>query len=105
MIHMRRSWILAAAAVAVFGCTAVRQQKALRAVPDNAEFHNLQVLPANITRDQLTATMRGFTAGLGVTCDHCHARKREVLRAETQSWLRSAQAVTAVLTGSLAEET
>jgi transcriptional regulator len=29
---------------------------------------------------------------------------REVLRAETQSWLRSAQAVTAVLTGALAEE-
>jgi PadR family transcriptional regulator PadR len=29
---------------------------------------------------------------------------RDVLRAETQSWLRSAQAVTAVLTGSVAGE-
>ena len=29
---------------------------------------------------------------------------RDVLRTETQSWLRSAQAVTAVLTGSLAED-
>lgn len=29
---------------------------------------------------------------------------RDVLRAETQSWLRSAQAVTAVLTGTMVEE-
>lgn len=72
---MRRTLILAAAAVAAFACTAIRQQKALSAVPDNAEFHNLRVLPPNITHDQLIATMQGFTAGLGVSCDHCHVRK------------------------------
>ena len=72
---MRRTLILVAAAFTAFGCTAIRQQKALTAVPDNAEFHNLQVLPPNITRDQLTAAMRGFAGGLGVSCDHCHMRR------------------------------
>jgi hypothetical protein len=33
---------------------------------------NLQVLPRDISRQDLTAAMRGFTAALGVTCDHCH---------------------------------
>jgi hypothetical protein len=33
---------------------------------------NLQVLPKDISRQDLQATMRTFTAGLGVMCDHCH---------------------------------
>lgn len=35
-------------------------------------FNNLQVLPKDITRNQLTAIMRGFANGLGVRCLHCH---------------------------------
>lgn len=62
-------------AIAVtFGCTAIRQQKAAPAVPDSAEFRNLQVFPSNVTRDQLVATMQKFTGALGVDCSHCHAR-------------------------------
>ena len=58
----------------ILSCTAVQQQKALPPSPDTAEHRNLQVLPPNITHDQLIATMRGFTTALGVRCDHCHER-------------------------------
>jgi hypothetical protein len=33
---------------------------------------NLQVLPKDISRADLTATMRGFTQALGVQCNYCH---------------------------------
>lgn len=38
-------------------------------------YKNLKVLPPDITRPRLTATMRGFTSALGVHCDFCHAGK------------------------------
>lgn len=34
---------------------------------------NLQVLPKDISGEQLMATMRGFTKALGVECGFCHA--------------------------------
>jgi photosynthetic reaction center cytochrome c subunit len=36
---------------------------------------NLQVMPKDISREQLLATMRGFTAGLGVQCNYCHVQE------------------------------
>ena len=33
---------------------------------------NLQVLPTDMTQQQVVAVMRTFTQGLGVMCDHCH---------------------------------
>ena len=33
---------------------------------------NLQVLPKDISHDDLIKTMRGFTGGLGVRCTFCH---------------------------------
>jgi hypothetical protein len=33
---------------------------------------NLQVLPKEMTRQQVTGIMRGFTRGLGVRCPFCH---------------------------------
>ena len=33
---------------------------------------NLQVLPKDMTRQQVTQIMRGFTRGLGVRCPYCH---------------------------------
>ena len=33
---------------------------------------NLQVLPKDMTSQQVTQMMRGFTAALGVECSHCH---------------------------------
>jgi tetratricopeptide (TPR) repeat protein len=37
-------------------------------------FTNLQVLPKDISRTDLVATMRGVSRALGVRCDYCHAR-------------------------------
>lgn len=34
---------------------------------------NLQVLPRDTPRSELTAIMRGFTQALGVRCEYCHA--------------------------------
>ena len=58
-------------------CAAVRQQKALPQVSDAADHRNLEVLPPNITREQLLATMRTFTKALNVGCDHCHVSTTE----------------------------
>jgi hypothetical protein len=37
-----------------------------------APLQNLQVLPKEMTRPEVTALMRTFTAALGVQCSHCH---------------------------------
>ena len=39
-------------------------------IPDT--FTNLQVLPKNISKNDLLQTMKGFTAALGVRCTYCH---------------------------------
>jgi len=43
-------------------------------IPD--KFENLKVLPKDITREQLLATMRAFSLGLGVRCDYCHEENK-----------------------------
>lgn len=53
-------------------CSAISTQKSLPPAADAADHRNLQVLSPNITREQLLATMRTFTRGLGVGCAHCH---------------------------------
>jgi hypothetical protein len=59
--------------VSLFACTAVQQQKQAAATrADNLEFHNLKVLPQNISHDDLINTMRFFSRSLGVRCGHCH---------------------------------
>lgn len=60
-------------AVIVVGCAAINQQKSLPPRADDLHFHNLQILPQNITHDELIDTMRHFTQALGVRCEHCHA--------------------------------
>ena len=37
-----------------------------------APLQNLQVLPKDTTRQQVTQMMRGFAAALNVDCIHCH---------------------------------
>jgi tetratricopeptide (TPR) repeat protein len=41
-------------------------------IPD--KFVNLKVLPKKIAKDDLVATMRQFSIGLGVRCNYCHAQ-------------------------------
>ena len=60
------------AALFIAACAAISQQKAQTPTADNLEFHNLRVLPPNITHDELIATMRGIARSLGTRCNHCH---------------------------------
>ncbi len=39
-------------------------------VPDT--FTNLQVLPKEVTKQELMSNMRSFAIGMGVRCSHCH---------------------------------
>lgn len=57
---------------ALVACAAINQQKAQPPKDDDLHFHNLQVLPQNISRDDLLMTMKRFTQALGVQCSHCH---------------------------------
>lgn len=41
------------------------------------KFTNLQVLPKDIQKEKLMATMRNFTFALGVRCDYCHAESAD----------------------------
>ena len=58
------------------GCTATSSTPAPQQAKPS-QFKNLQVLPQDISRDELLATMRSFTRSLGVRCDFCHAAKAE----------------------------
>lgn len=60
---------LAVALGVLFVSGTVRAQQ--MQIPD--KFTNLQVLPKDITRDALTAQMRGLTQSLGLRCTDCHA--------------------------------
>jgi tetratricopeptide (TPR) repeat protein len=56
-------------AVAVLVCGSARGE-----FPD--KFTNLKVLPKEISKQELQATMRGFAFALGVRCEHCHVEKK-----------------------------
>ncbi len=72
MRHLVELGAIIVFALVIAGCAAVSQQKAQPTRADDLHFHNLQVLPQNITRDELLTTMRRFTQALGVKCNHCH---------------------------------
>ena len=40
------------------------------------KFENLEVLPKDISRAELTQVMRSFAMGLGVRCQYCHVVKQ-----------------------------
>jgi tetratricopeptide (TPR) repeat protein len=50
-----------------------RSASAQMQIPE--KFENLKVLPKDMPREQLIATMRGFALGLGVRCEYCHAEQ------------------------------
>lgn len=62
---MRRYAIATFLLTIVFGVPQGQAQ-----VPD--EFTNLKILPEDITKPELVATMRGFAGALGVRCSYCH---------------------------------
>jgi hypothetical protein len=54
--------------------------------PPKKEFHNLKVLPANISSKDLSRIMvDDFTDGLGVSCNFCHAEDKDTHRLDYAS--------------------
>lgn len=81
---MRRTIVLALALIValVIGCTTMQKQKSEPGKPDDLNFHNLQVLPQNISHDELIKTMRIFARSLGTNCAHCHVQTAETPKPE-----------------------
>ena len=53
------------------------------AVKRKTDYKNLQVLPKDISKENLDKVMHGFTNGLGVKCLYCHVHEGEDFR---QGW-------------------
>jgi len=45
--------------------------------PDD-EFKNLKILPKDITSDKLDSIMKSYNKALGVKCDFCHAKAKDL---------------------------
>ena len=71
---MNREKLLLAAGCAAFFTALVSAQPSAAPQAPAAEWHakNLQVLPKDISREQLLPIMKSFSQGLGVRCTHCH---------------------------------
>jgi hypothetical protein len=69
---MKATWasLILFLAAAMFGVSvAAAQTESSYAVPP---YKNLKVLPKNISRANLLATMKSFSQSLGVRCTYCH---------------------------------
>jgi hypothetical protein len=64
--QQRSVWIRAAFLLSFF----IGSSQGLGQIPD--KFANLQVLPKEIGKRELTEVMRNFTGALGVRCPYCH---------------------------------
>ncbi|HEX9637959.1 MAG TPA: c-type cytochrome [Acidobacteriota bacterium] len=63
-----REWSRSGVVAAVIACGGAGLAGAQ--IPD--AFKNLQVLPQGISKAELVETMKDFTQGLDVRCEHCH---------------------------------
>ena len=67
--------LLLVAACATFAAAAIHSVAYAQASPPSEpkpHYKNLKVLPADISQDQLRATMKRFALSLGVRCSFCH---------------------------------
>ena len=69
---MNRETLLLAAGCAAFLAAVASAQSPTTPEPAASAYKNLQVLPKNIAREQLTQNMKFFAQSLGVRCLHCH---------------------------------
>ena len=64
----KASVILFLSAFVIFGMAAYNPPK----TPVQDGYKNLQVLPKDISKEDLDKVMKGFTEALGVKCGYCH---------------------------------
>lgn len=65
-----RATLRPVAAIALLSAAIVAPSPVAAQIPDT--FENLQVLPKDISREELTGIMRNFSMALGVRCQYCH---------------------------------
>jgi hypothetical protein len=70
-------------------------------IPD--KFTNLQVLPKDITKQDLISTMKLFTRSLGVRCMHCHDVNDQITEGELSSDKKPEKAVARTMMNMTAE--
>src|SRR5436190_24344993 len=63
---------LAAACQSIASAQPATSSPPAAAAPAAEQYKNLQVLPKDISKEQLFPIMKGFAQGLGVRCVHCH---------------------------------
>ena len=77
---MKTSLLIPCAICILVACATTQQaqpQAQAQPLPQPAKAawrKNLKVLPDDISRDDLTRTMRIWSRSLGVECDHCHVQ-------------------------------
>jgi hypothetical protein len=71
-LNVPKMTILTVAFVAVVGASIYAQGQTPPQGQQARTPQNLQVLPKDMTFQQVQQTMRTFTAALGVECSHCH---------------------------------
>ena len=67
----REKLLLAAGCAALIAAVATAQTPPAPG-PAGSQYKNLQVLPKDISKDQLVPIMKSFAQSLGVRCVHCH---------------------------------
>ncbi|MGI8931090.1 MAG: c-type cytochrome [Sphingomicrobium sp.] len=75
MTGIDRSKLLLVAGTTAFlaaACNSIATAQPASAPAATPQFKNLQVLPKDITRDQLMTNMKFFAQSLGVRCSYCH---------------------------------
>ena len=77
MDRIHPSKLILAAASATFAAAALSSIASAQPTPASppsapSKYKNLKVLPADISQDQLRATMKNFAQSLGVKCSFCH---------------------------------
>ena len=68
----RAKLLFATGCAAFLAAIATAQTPTAPAPAAAPKFKNLQVLPKDISQDQLFPIMKGFAQALGVRCVHCH---------------------------------
>ena len=75
MNRVQLSKLLLAAGCAAFAAASIHSgafAQDAAAPPPPPQFKNLQVLPKDLTREQMGPIMKSFAQSLGVRCAHCH---------------------------------
>jgi hypothetical protein len=75
MLHFSTKSIVTLLLIGSITVAAIAQNRDKKEPPPRPT--NLQVLPRNIDHDSLIATMRMFSASLGVKCGFCHVASKE----------------------------